>query len=120
MNNYTEIEIGGEKRGAKLGTLILKKVCERLQITPDELFKKLSGNDLLFTIPELLYESLVLNCKNKGVEFKNSLDDVFDWIDEVGGVGSEYFQSNYFSPLMKSLNVNLGKDSPQKKVATKK
>ena len=41
MNNYTEIEIGGEKRGAKLGTLILKKVCERLQITPDELFKKL-------------------------------------------------------------------------------
>lgn len=119
MNNYIELDLGGKKRGAKLGLLILKKTCEAKKIMPDELFKMLEGNNALFTIPELLFQSLKFNAEKKKEAFDYTVDDVFEWIDESGGVQSTVFQ-DYVEALMASLGVDLGKETPQKKVATKK
>ena len=114
--NYVELDLGGKKRGAKLGTLVLRRVCESKKMTPDELFQALQGTGAIFAIPELIYHSLVFNCDKKGEKADFSEEDVFDWIDAVGGINSTVYQT-YLDALTKSLGFDMGKEEPQKKVA---
>lgn len=117
--NYLELEIGGQKRGAKLGIGFLKTVTETKKISLDELFKSIEGSNALLIIPELIFHSLAYNAKRKNEDFKHTLDDVFDWIDEAGGVSSDVYQA-FITAFTESLGADLGKEKPQTKVATKK
>lgn len=118
--NYTELDLGGKKRGAKLGIGFLKSVTDAKNITLDELFNMLkdSGSQALFFIPELIFLSLAYNCKRKKEELDFDQDDVFDWIDEAGGVNSDIYKT-FTEALTQSLGVDLGKEKPQKKEAAK-
>lgn len=117
--NYVELEIGGKKRGAKLGIGFLKSVTDAKNISLDDLFKSVQGANAIFLIIELMYYSLAYNAKRKGEEFTNTLDDVMDWVDEEGGFASGTY--NQFSEALgNSFKTDMGKDTPQKKVATKK
>jgi hypothetical protein len=88
--NYIELDLGGKKRGAKLGVGYLRSVTETKEITLDELFSMLkdSGSQALFLIPELIFLSLSYNCKRKKEDVDFDIDDVFEWIDYAGGVNS--------------------------------
>ena len=70
-------------------------------------------------IPELIYLSVSYNASRKKEKFEYTSDDVFDWIDDAGGVKGDVCQ-NFINAFTESLGADLGKDSPQKKVATKK
>ena len=119
--NYIELEIGEEKRGLKLGLGYLKHVTNTKKITLDELFNLLkdAGSEALFLIPELIFLSLEYNCKRKNETPGFDQDDVFDWIDEAGGVNSDIYKT-FMESLTESLGTDLGKETPQKKAATKK
>lgn len=114
--NYTELDLGGKKRGAKLGIGYLKYVTDIKKITLDELFKSIDGSAAILIIPELIYLSLAYNSKRKKEAFDYTEEDVFDWIDEAGGVTSPVYQS-FTNAFTESLGTDLGKETPQKKVA---
>lgn len=114
--NYTELELGGKKRGAKLGIGFLKNVTDAKNISLDELFKSIEGSNALLIVPELIYYSLAYNAKRKNESFEYSIDDIFEWIDEAGGVSSDVYQ-NFLNAFTQSLGADLGKEKPQKKVA---
>lgn len=116
--NYIELELGGKKRGAKLGLGFLRTVTESKKITIEELFKSIEGSTAVFFITELIYHSFAYNCKRKGQDVDFDLDDVFDWIDESGGVSSEAYKK-FLEALFASIGVDLGKEVPQKRVAKK-
>ena len=119
--NYLELEIGGEKRGLKLGLGYLKHVTDAKKIKLDELFTLLrdSGAEALFLVPELIFLSLEYNYKRKKEAPEFDQDDVFDWIDDAGGVNSDIYKT-FMESLTQSLGTDMGKETPQKKVATKK
>lgn len=116
--NYTELELGGKKRGAKLGIGFLKAVTEEMKISLEELVQKLQnpGMDAIFLISQLIYVSLAYNCKRKKEDVDFDQDDVFDWIDDAGGVNSDIYKT-FTASLTGSLGADLGKEKPQKKVA---
>lgn len=119
--NYIELEIGGKKRGLKLGLGYLKHVTASKKISLDEFFKLLSesGSEALLLVPELIFLSLEYNYKRKKETLDFDQEDVFDWIDDAGGVNSEVYKT-FMESLTQSLGTDLGKETPQKKVATKK
>lgn len=119
--NYTQLELGGEARGFKFGIGFLRTVTESKKITLDELFKQFSsaGMDSVFLITELMYYSLICNLKSKKEEINITLEDVEDWIDKDGGFNSPVY-GKFSEALSASLTVDLGKETPQKEVATKK
>lgn len=118
--NYLELEIGKQKRGLKLGLGYLKHVTNTKGITLDELFNLLkdAGSEALFLIPELIFLSLEYNCKREKETPDFEQEDVFDWIDDEGGVNSTIYKT-FMESLTESLGTDLGKDKPQTKVAKK-
>lgn len=116
--NYIELELGGKKRGAKLGIGYLKNVTEVKKMNLDELFKSVEGSAAIVVIPELIYLSLAYNAKRKSEKFDYSEEDVFDWIDEAGGVTSSVYQE-FITAFTESLGADVGKTQPQAKVAKK-
>lgn len=116
--NYIELDLGGKKRGAKLGIGYLKSVTDTKKMTLDEVFKSVEGSGAILVIPELIYLSLAYNAKRKKEIFEYTEEDVFDWIDEAGGVSSNVYQE-FISAFTSSLGADLGKTQPQSKVAKK-
>lgn len=116
--NYIELDLGGKKRGAKLGIGYLKNVTETKKMTLDEVFKSVDGSGAILVIPELIYLSLSYNAKRKKEVFDYTEEDVFDWIDEAGGVTSSVYQE-FTTAFTESLGADVGKTQPQKKEAKK-
>ena len=117
--NYVELDLGGKKRGAKLGIGYLRHVTEVKKISLDELFKSIEGLNAVLLIPELIYLSLSYNASRKKEKFEYTSDDVFDWIDDAGGVKGDACQT-FINAFTESLGADLGKEKPHTKVATKK
>ena len=123
--NYIELELGGEKRGAKLGIGYLRFVTNEKKITLDEFFNSFQSMaedqnpESIFTIIELIYLSLVYNCKRKKEDPNFDTDDVFDWIDEDGGFKSSVYQK-FVQALTASFGVDMGKNQPEEKKPAKK
>lgn len=120
--NYVELDLGGKKRGAKLGIGYLRFVTDEKGITLDEFFKTFqemaSGKNLemLYTVIDLLYKSLLYNCKRKREEPDFDYDDVLEWIDDDGGFNSDVYKV-FMESLTLSFGADLGKNQPQKKGA---
>lgn len=88
--NYIELEIGGEKRGAKLGLGFLEKVQTKLNMNLQEISDKAQKEAFTF-IPTILYHSLAFNCERAKKEQDFDLYDVLDWCTDMGAFkeGSE-------------------------------
>lgn len=112
--NYIELDLGKKKRGAKLGIGYLRHVTESKKISLDELFKSIEGLNAVLLIPELIYLSLSYNATRKKEKFEYSLDDIFDWIDDDGGVKGDECQK-FINAFTQSLGADVGKTTPQKK-----
>lgn len=116
--NYIELNLGGKKRGAKLGIGFLRYLTESKKMSLDDVLKEVEGTNSILAIPEFIYLSISYNDKRKGVKIDLNIDDVMDMIDEDGGVKGEAVQS-FLKAFTESLGVDMGKDQPQEKVAKK-
>lgn len=122
--NYIELELGGKKRGAKLGIGYLRFATNEKKITLDELFESFqkmstdSSLESVYMIIDLIYLSLIYNCNRKKEDPDFDIDDVFDWIDEEGGFTSNVCQE-FMKALTSSIIVDQGKQQPEKKPAKK-
>lgn len=119
--NYIKLKLGGKERGAKLGLGYLKFVTESRNVSLEELFKSVEGHNAALAVPELIYSSLSYNAKRSGEGFEFSEEDVFDWIDEDGGMNSPSLKI-FIEAFTSSLGVNVGdegKNTPPAKVAKK-
>ncbi|HAY3545167.1 TPA: hypothetical protein JRX92_003578 [Elizabethkingia anophelis] len=118
--NYTKINIGGKERGAKLGLGFLERITKAEGVSLQELFTKFE-QDVLFFLPKMIYYSVLYNDERAGNKADYNLDDVFDWIDEIG-INSEPVMS-FIEAFKKSIEVHFvekgGKPKPQKTVAQK-
>lgn len=81
--NYLELELGGKKRGLKLGLLFLETAQKNENKNIQELFEELLNRTVFFA-PKLIYIAMLTNCEIKGVKPDFTLEDVYDWIEEVG------------------------------------
>lgn len=118
--NYTKINIGGKERGAKLGLGFLEKITKGEGVSLQELFTKFE-QDVLFFLPKMIYYSVLYNDERAGNKVDYTLDDAFDWIDEIG-INSDPVMA-FIEAFKQSIEVHFvekgGKPKPQKKVAQK-
>ncbi|WP_312306231.1 hypothetical protein [Chryseobacterium sp.] len=124
MGNYIKLHIGGKERGLKVGLGFLQQYTEQEKVTLNELIDKFTS-DAFFTIPKMLFHSLSFNDKLAGNPIDYTLDNVFDWVDEIG-LQSEQI-ALYCTTFAESIKVHLpkaesdeaseGKKAPQKKGA---
>ncbi|WP_185269264.1 hypothetical protein [Chryseobacterium indologenes] len=121
MGNYLKLKIGGKERGLKVGIGFLKQYTEAEKVTFSELLEKFTS-DTLFTLPKMIFHSLSINDKLAGNAIDYTIDDVFDWIDEIGLQSEQIAQ--YCTVFAESIKVHLpkaegdeekGKKEPQKK-----
>lgn len=115
--NYIELDLGGEKRGFKLGLGFLRYLDENANIKVKDFDSIITGQEIV-KYPTLVYHSLAYNELRAKREFKHDIYDVCDWIDEKGGLNGE-FMIEFSSALIKSMNIDLGKNQPEKKPAKK-
>jgi hypothetical protein len=101
--NYIELEIGGKKRGAKLGLGLLQKMQENMDINLAEIDEK-SKKDAFTFIPNVLFHALAFNCERAGQEVDFDLYDVLDWCSDIGAYkeGSEVLK--FWDAFTKSLS----------------
>lgn len=123
--NYIELDLGGKKRGAKLGIGYLRFATNEKKITLDDFFvsfKKMAEDtspEAIYMIIDLIYLSLIYNCKRKKEDPNFDIDDVFDWIDEDGGFKSKVY-NDFINALMTSFGTDVGKNQPEEKEPAKK
>lgn len=115
--NYVRLNLGGKERGGKLGLGFLKYFSDQEKISIQEIFGNFEGMNALFFIPKCIFYSLAYNCKRSSEDISFTEEDVFDWIDEDGGVKSKEMEK-FSSAFAESLGTDLGKTEPQKE-ATK-
>ena len=108
MNNYIQIEIGGKKRGCKLGLGFLGEVIETEKVEVTELMDKLTKNPWR-TIPLIMFHSMAYNLKRKGEEVTFNLGDVADWIEEE----KDGFSSEVVSSFLTAFTESVTKDIPK-------
>lgn len=89
---FKEIELSdGKKIGLRFSTWTIKRFCElNGNLTLPQYLQKVVENE--FTMAELI--SLILcgaetYCKSKKMPFAYTDFDVSEWIDDLGGIGSE-------------------------------
>lgn len=121
MGNYLKLNIGGKERVLKVGIGFLQQYTEQENVTFAELVEKFNS-DTFFTIPKMIYHSLSLNDKLAGNAIDYTINDVFDWIDDIGLQSEQIAQ--YCTSFADSIKVHLpkvegdedkGKKTPQKK-----
>lgn len=116
--NYIELDLGGKKRGAKLGISFLRYLDEEGGIKIGDVDGLTQGANSIIGIPTLIYHSLKFNSKRKGEVFDYSIDDIFEWIDDDGGLSNKSLKL-FIENFTASLGADVGKTQPQAKVAKK-
>ena len=81
--NKIELLIGGKSRPVKLGLRFLENVTTSEGITIVDVFTKFESETLFF-LPKLIYYAI--NTANPDTL---TLDDVYDWVDEIGIASEE-------------------------------
>ena len=66
-------------------------------------------------IPQMIYYSLVYSYERQGKELDFTIHDVYDWIDENGGINGK-FSNDYQSAFVQSMNQDVPVDESKKKV----
>lgn len=76
MNGYTQIELGGVKRGIKFGNRALLSVMQKHQVT--------GGIQFSFELVcDLIYFGMLNNCQNKKTEPDFTEAEVIEWVDDM-------------------------------------
>lgn len=104
---YIQIEIGGKKRGCKLGLGFLGEVIDDLGNDVSEIVEGLKKNPYKM-IPILMYHSMVYNLKSKGKNPSFTIYDVTDWIEEE----EKGFNSDKVVDFLKAFTASIVKDVP--------
>lgn len=107
MNNYLQLNINEKEYGAKLGLKFIENVTKAENIT--------DGNILSVNVPRLMFYALEYGAYRSGKEFDLTIDDVFDFVDDIG-LNSEPVV-RFQKVLLDSMLVNL-EDSEAKKILT--
>ena len=81
--NKIELLIGGKSHPVKLGLRFLENVTTSEGITIVDVFTKFESETLFF-LPKLIYYAI--NAANPDTL---TLDDVYDWVDEIGIASEE-------------------------------
>lgn len=106
--NYIRLNIGGEERGCKLGLGFIQKVLESEKITISDFFSKIESESFTF-LPKLLFYSLAYNEERSGNKPSFELNDVLDWIDEIG-LNSDAF-TDFQIAFFNSIKVHLPEEN---------
>lgn len=115
--NYIKLNIGGEERGAKLGLGFIRFFSESENTDVATIFESTEGPNALIFIPKAIYYSLAYNCQRKGETADFTIDDVFDWIDEIGPSSPEVLKwiEAFGQSFKTDDNLEPGKQMPPAK-----
>lgn len=113
--NYIELELGGKKRGAKLGLLFLENAQKSENKNIQELFEELMQRSIFYA-PKLIYHALVTNCQIKGETVDFTLENVYDWVEESGLQG----EKNQVAIFVQAFADNVTKLFPSEESEGKK
>lgn len=116
--NYITLKLNEKEWGAKLGLGYLRYLDAEAGIKIEEIDDLMKGAKSLIGVPKLIYYSIKYNCKKSKVTFNFTEEDVFDWIDDDGGLASPSIV-DFINAFTASLTVDLGKKTPQKKEVAK-
>lgn len=117
MNSITR-DFGGKERVFSFGLGFLGNLFEETSFTISNIDEQLKTNPFK-NIPLIIYYSLVFNYVRKGERPDFDLYDVSEWIEEKGGLQSEFI-TDYFINFNKSMTKDVPADnskSDKKKVA---
>jgi len=111
MNGYIQLEIGGKPRGFKFGLWVIGQIIDELNIGVEQFDEELQRNPIK-SLTLLMYYSAFYNAIRKGEDADFNQLDVYDWIDETGGLGSETmvkFQTAFSESMTKDVPEVKGK-----------
>lgn len=110
MSRYIKLNIGGKERGLKFGIGFLQQFTEQENMTLTDLFVKFE-TDSFFTVPKMIYHSLTCNDKIAGNTIDYTINDVYDWVDDLGMKSDEI--TLYCTTFIESIKVHM--PTPEKK-----
>ena len=117
MRGHYELTLSdGTKIPMRFCTWSLKRFCQLQGIGPSDISVALSGNESLDAITNLLKAAAEYPLYSQGITPTFTDIEVCDWIDDMGGLGSNKFQD-----VMASLaeSMNSGVEQPTNKKANK-
>lgn len=107
-NGYIQLNLGGQKRGFKVGLYVIGELTKSLNIPIGDIEKAFTERPLE-SIANLLYHSAAYNCIRKGEDVDFTLLDVYEWIDEAG------LESQEIQDFIKAVTDSFNKHVPEKK-----
>jgi hypothetical protein len=96
----------GKKIPMRFCTWSLKRFCQLQGIGPSEIGEALSGQASLDAIINLLKAAAEYPLYSQGITPTFSEIQVCDWVDDMGGMGSQKFQ-DVMSALSESMNSGI-------------
>lgn len=104
--NKIELKINGESREARFGIGFIQRATEK-ELPED-------NNIMNIETPKLIYHALAYADERIGLTPKNTIYDVYDYIDSVGLNSDEYkfFQAAFLG----SMKVHLPDDKSRKEI----
>ena len=103
----------GEVIPMRFCTWSLKRFCQLQSIGPSEIGTALSGTDTLDAIVNLIRSAAEYPLYKNGITPDFTDIDICDWIDDMGGIGSNKFQA-MLNTLSDSMNSGLEEKSAKK------
>jgi len=78
-----------------------------------------SAVDDVVLVPQLVYYSRLYACKRLGLVVDFTQEDIYDYIDENGGIGGQFFK-DFFNAYIEAMTKDVPIDDKKKVTATKK
>lgn len=104
--NYTKLELGGKNRGFKFGLSFLSNVLDHLDISIADLGEAMQKNPFK-VLPVMIFEAHKSNELKARREIDFVLEDVYDWIDDAGGVAGQPVKE-----FIAAWTLSMNKDVP--------
>jgi hypothetical protein len=107
MRGHYELTLtSGKVIPLRFCTWSLKRFCKLQGIGPSEIGEALSGNEVLDAIVNLLKAASEYEYVSKGISYNINEVEVCDWIDDIGGIGSQKF-ADILSALNESMTSGI-------------
>ena len=115
MRGHYELTLSdGKTIPMRFCTWSLKRFCQLQGIGPSEIGIALSGQQTLDALVNLLRSAAEYPLYKEGITPAFTDLDVCDWVDDIGGIGSDKFQE-IMNSLAESMNSGLEEKSVIKK-----
>lgn len=120
MRGHYELKLSdGKTIPMRFCTWSLKRFCQLQGIGPAEIGQALTGPQTLDALVNLLKSAAEYPLYKEGITPAFSDIDVCDWVDDIGGIGSQKFQ-DIMNSLSESMNSGLEDKTINKKGNVKK